>query len=170
MKSMETIFKGKVFSVETGTRRFPNGQEHRVEIVRHSASVVLIPFGEDGRVVIIRQYRAPLDREMWEFPAGRLEEGETAADAARRECEEEIGLVPYRIERVRGLYPAPGFCDEELIFVRVSDLREPEAGSPHKPDDDEDITTRVVSVAEARAMVERGEIIDLKTAYALTLI
>ena len=167
---METVFKGKVFSVETGKRRFPNGQEHVVEIVRHSGSVVLIPFDDDGRVVIIKQYRAPLDRVMWEFPAGRLDEGESADDAARRECEEEIGLVPHRVERIRGLYPAPGFCDEELIFFRVSDLREPAVGSTHKPDDDEDITTRVISVADARAMVERGEIIDLKTAYALTLI
>jgi len=167
---METVFKGKVFSVETGKRRFPNGQEHVVEIVRHSGSVVLIPFDDDGRVVIIKQYRAPLDREMWEFPAGRLDEGESADDAARRECEEEIGLVPHRVERIRGLYPAPGFCDEELIFFRVSDLREPAVGSTHKPDDDEDITTRVISVADARAMMERGEIIDLKTAYALTLI
>jgi ADP-ribose pyrophosphatase len=167
---MDTVFKGKVFSVEVGMKRFPNGQEHRVEIVRHSASVVLIPFDEEGRVVIIRQYRAPLDREMWEFPAGRLDEGESADDAARRECEEEIGLVPHQVERVGGLYPAPGFCDEELIFFRVSDLRKPAADSTRKPDDDEDITTRIVSVAEVRAMVERGEIIDLKTAYAITLI
>ena len=167
---MITIYKGRVFSVETGMRRFPNGQEHEVEIVRHAASVVLIPIEDDGRVVIVKQYRAPLDREMWEFPAGRLDEGESAEDAARRECEEEIGLAPHRVERLRGLYAAPGFCDEELIFFRVSDLREPAADSPHKPDEDEDITTQTVTIAEARAMLERGEIIDLKTAYALTLI
>ena len=75
---MNTVFKGRVFSVETGTRRFPNGQEHAVEIVRHTASVVLIPIEDDGRVVIVKQYRAPLDREMWEFPAGRLDDGESA--------------------------------------------------------------------------------------------
>jgi ADP-ribose pyrophosphatase len=167
---MITVYKGRVFSVETGPRRFPNGSEHEVEIVRHAASVVLIPVQDDGRVVIVKQYRAPLDREMWEFPAGRLDEGESAENAARRECEEEIGLVPHRLERVRGLYPAPGFCDEELIFFRVSELGKPPADSPHKPDEDEDITTRIVTIAEARAMVERGEIIDLKTAYALTLI
>jgi ADP-ribose pyrophosphatase len=167
---MITVYKGRVFSVETGRRRFPNGSEHEVEIVRHAASVVLIPILDDGRVVIVKQYRAPIDREMWEFPAGRLNEGESAEDAARRECEEEIGLVPQRVERVRGLYPAPGFCDEELIFFRVSELRKPPADSPHKPDEDEDITTRTVAIAEARTMLERGEIIDLKTAYALTLI
>ena len=167
---MNTIYKGRVFSVETGKRRFPNGQEHEVEIVRHAASVVLIPLEDDGRVVIVKQYRAPLDRELWEFPAGRLNQGERAEDAARRECEEEIGYVPYRIDRLRDLYPAPGFCDEQLIFFRVWDLRKPPPDSPHQPDADEDITTRTVSIREARAMLERGEIVDLKTAYALTLI
>ena len=167
---MPIIYQGRVFSVEVERRRFPNGQEHEVEIVRHSASVVLIPIEEDGRVVIVKQYRAPLDRETWEFPAGRLDEGETAEAAARRECEEEIGLVPHRLEKLCGLYPAPGFCDEELIFFRVSDLRTPPPDSPHKPDEDEDITTRTVPIAEARAMLARGEIVDLKTAYALTLL
>lgn len=167
---MPIIYKGRVFSVEVERRRFPNGREHEVEIVRHAASVVLIPIEEDGRVVIVKQYRAPLDRETWEFPAGRLDDGETAEAAARRECEEEIGLVPHRLEKLRGLYPAPGFCDEELIFFRVSDLRPPPPDSPHQPDDDEDITTRTVPVAEARAMLARGEIVDLKTAYALTLL
>ena len=167
---MNTIYKGRVFSVETGTRRFPNGREHEVEIVRHAASVVLIPVEHDGRVVIVKQYRAPLDRETWEFPAGRLNDGESAEAAARRECEEEIGFVPHRLEQLQALYPAPGFCDEELIFFRVSDLRLPAPDSPHKPDEDEDITARTLPIAEARAMLERGEIVDLKTAYALTLI
>jgi ADP-ribose pyrophosphatase len=167
---MNVVFKGRVFSVETGTRRFPNGQEHHVDIVRHSPSVVLIPVDGDGRVIIVKQYRAPLDREMWEFPAGRVDDGESAEDAARRECEEEIGRVPHRLERLGALFPAPGFCDEELIFFRASDLRTPPAGSPHKPDEDEDITTRTIAVAEARAMLARGESVDLKTAYALTLV
>jgi ADP-ribose pyrophosphatase len=168
--SLITIYKGRVFSVETGRRRFPNGTEHDVAIVRHAPSVVLIPIDGDGRVIIVRQYRAPLDREIWEFPAGRLDEGESADDAARRECEEEIGVVPHRVERLGGFYAAPGFCDEELIFFRVSDLRPPPPDSPNKPDEDEDITTRTVPVAEVRAMLARGEIVDLKTAYALTLI
>ena len=88
---MSTLFKGRVFSVEVERWRFPNGSEHEVEIVRHASSVVLIPFENDGRMVIVRQYRAPLDRETWEFPAGRLNDHESAEAAARRECEEEIG-------------------------------------------------------------------------------
>jgi ADP-ribose pyrophosphatase len=167
---MPIVFKGRVFSVEVAQRRFPDGREHEVAIVRHNPSVVLIPVREDGRIILIRQYRASLDRVIWEIPAGRVDEGEAPEAAAARECEEEIGLVPARIERIRGLFPTPGYCDEELIFYRVSDLRTPPADSMHKPDDDEDIESRAVTIEEARAMVERGEIVDLKTAYGLTLI
>jgi ADP-ribose pyrophosphatase len=167
---MAIVYKGRVFSVEVGTRRFPNGREHEVAIVRHRPSVVLVPVEDDGRVVLIRQFRAPLDRELWEFPAGSLDPGEPPDAAAARECEEEIGRAPDRIERLGAWYPTPGYCDEEMIFFRVSGLRAPAPDSPHKPDDDEDITARSVTVADARAMAARGEIVDLKTAFALTLI
>lgn len=167
---MAIVYKSRVFSVEETRRRFPNGQEHDVVIVRHAPSVVLIPIEEDGRVVLIRQYRASVDRELWEFPAGRVDEGEAAEAAARRECEEEIGRVPARVERLGAFYPTPGYCDELLIFYRLSDLRQPPSDSPHRPDEDEDIAPRSVTIADARAMLQRGEIIDLKTAYALSLL
>jgi ADP-ribose pyrophosphatase len=164
-----TVFSGRVFSVEAGRRRYPDGREHDVDIVRHRPSVVLIPVADDGRVILVRQYRAPLDRYTWEFPAGSLEPGETAEDAAARESEEEIGLVPSQIDRLGAWYPVPSYCDEEMIFFRISDLRAPAPDSPHKPDADENIETRVVALDEVRAMVARGEIVDLKTAFAVTL-
>ena len=104
------------------------------------------------------------------MPAGGVESGESPEDAAVRECEEEIGLAPGRVERLRGLFPTPGYCDEEMIFFRVSELEPPPPDSLHKPDEDERITARTMTVDEARAMVRRGEIVDLKTAFALTLI
>jgi len=167
---MGTVYEGRVFSVEVGKRTFPNGREHEVAIVRHQPSVVLIPVEDDGRIVMVRQYRAPIDRLTWELPAGSLDEGESADAAARRECEEEIGRVPTRVERLGAWYPVPGYCDEEMIFFKVSDLRLPPPDSIHEPDEDEDIESRSVTIAEARAMVARGEIVDLKTAYGLTLI
>jgi ADP-ribose pyrophosphatase len=167
---MSVIYKGRVFSVEVEQHRFPDGREHEVAIVRHPPSVVLLPVADDGRVILIRQYRASIARHMWEVPAGSVDQGESPDDAARRECEEEIGLVPARVERIRGLYPTPGFCDEELIFYRVAELHHPPPDSPHRPDDDEDISAERFTIEEARSMVQRGEIIDLKTAYALTLI
>jgi ADP-ribose pyrophosphatase len=167
---MAIVFRGRVFSVEVGEQRFPNGTTHKVEIVRHAPSVVVIPVESKDRVVLIRQYRAPLDRETWEFPAGSIDAGEAAHEAARRECEEEIGRVPQVVDRLCALYPTPGFCDEELIFFYASGLHKPAADSKHAPDEDEDIQTRVIEINDARRMVARGEIVDLKTAYALTLL
>src|SRR5437867_1008544 len=167
---MPIAFQSRVFSVEVGRRRYPNGREHDVAIVRHAPSVVIIPFEADGRVVLIRQYRVALDRELWEFPAGGVDAGEAPDAAARRECEEEIGRVPDRVERLGAWFPTPGYCDEEMIFYRVSALGSPSADSTHAADEDEDITTASFTIDEARAMVKRGEIVDLKTAYALTLI
>jgi ADP-ribose diphosphatase len=167
---MATVFNGRVFSVEVGELTFPNGQRHAVEIVRHAPSVVLIPIEDDGRIVLIKQFRAPLGREIWEFPAGRVEPGESVEDAACRECEEEIGRMPQRLERIRGLFPTPGFCDEELIFFKISGLRAAETGAARQRDADEYIVTKSLAVGEAREMLTRGEIVDLKTAYALTLL
>lgn len=167
---MSIVYTSRVFSVEVSRKRFPNGQEHEVTVVRHAPSVVLIPYADAEHVILIRQYRASIERELWEFPAGSLRPDETAEAAARRECEEEVGLVPRTLTRIRGLFPAPGFCDEELIFFRATELAPPPPDSPHKPDDDEDITVKIFTIAEAKGMVERGDVIDLKTAYALTLI
>jgi len=167
---MSIVFKGRVFSVEVSRRRHPNGHVHEVAIVRHPPAVVVIPLEGDGRVVLIKQYRPAVDRELWEVPAGSVDAGDAAEAAAARECEEEIGRVPDRVERLGAWYPAPGYCDEELIFFRATGLRAPQPGSPHKPDADEDITAQPFTLEEARAMVARGEIVDLKTAYALTLV
>jgi len=164
------VYKGRVFAVDVETIRLRNGRDTEVAIVRHRPSVVLIPMEDDGRIVMIRQYRHSLGREIWELPAGGLDAGESAEQAAARECEEEIGRVPTRIVRLGAFYPTPGYCDEEMIFFRVSGLRAPAPDSPHQPDDDEDIAYRPLSLAEARDMVARGEIVDLKTAYALTLV
>jgi ADP-ribose pyrophosphatase len=167
---MPIVFSGRVFSVEVENVMLPNGRTYQVESVRHRPSVVLLPMQDANHVVLIRQYRHTIGRDTWELPAGSLEPGEAPEAAAARECEEEIALVPGRIERLRGLFPAPGFCDEELIYFRVSDLHAPPADSPHKPDEDEDIHAQVFTIAEAKAMLTRGDIIDLKTAFGITLL
>ncbi len=166
---MQTVYKGRVFSVEVDRVTLPNGTTHEVAIVRHPPSVVLIPQPDAAHVILIRQYRHSIGREIWELPAGSVDSGELPEAAAARECEEEIVLRPADIERLASFYPTPGFCDEELIFFRVTDLRPPPADSPHKTDEDEDIHAQTFTIVEARAMVARGEIIDLKTAYGLTL-
>jgi ADP-ribose pyrophosphatase len=168
--SSEKAFKGKVFSVDRDRVKMPNGRTVMVDVVRHAKSVVLVPVPEPGHVILIRQYRYAVNKFLWELPAGSVDEGESPEEAAKRECHEEIGLVPSTIVRLSAMYPTPGYCDEEMIFFRAIGLRAPAPDSPHKPDADEDITAQTVTLADARAMVKRGEIVDLKTAYALTLI
>jgi ADP-ribose pyrophosphatase len=165
-----TVYQGRVFSVELDYLFLENGREVHVALVHHVPSVVLIPVQDDGQVVMIRQYRHALKRKIWELPAGNVNDGESPEAAAARECEEEIGQVPSRVERLGSFYPTPGYCDEEMIFFRVSGLRPPAPDSPHKPDDDEDIETHPMPPAEAKAMLARGDIVDLKTAYALGLL
>jgi ADP-ribose pyrophosphatase len=167
---MPEVYRGRVFSVEVDRLRFPDGKEHQVEVVRHRPSVVLIPMPGLNTVILVRQYRASIGRLTWELPAGSLNDGETADQAAVRECEEEIAMIPRRLVRIRGLFPAPGFCDEELIFYQLSGLEPPPPDSTVRPDEDEDITAQPFDIAAARDMVARGEIVDLKTAYGLTLI
>ena len=164
------MFEGRVFSIDVETLTLPDGRYTRVETVRHRPSVVLLPMPDKEHVVLVRQYRHSVRRDLWELPAGGVNPGESADEAAARECEEETALVPGRVERLRGLFPAPGFCDEELVYFRLSDLRPRPSDSPNKPDEDENISVEVFTVAEAQAMAAGGDIVDLKTAYGLTLI
>jgi ADP-ribose pyrophosphatase len=161
-------FKGRVFSVEVETIRLANGRDHEVAIVRHNPSVVLLPMPDDRRIILVRQYRHSIRREMWELPAGSIDRGESPEAAARRECEEEIGQVPHRVERIRGLYPTPGYCDEEMIFFRLSGLEKPTTAAAL--DEDEDIEVKEFELRDVREMVRRGEIVDMKTIVALTLV
>jgi ADP-ribose pyrophosphatase len=164
----ERVYDGKVFDVDRDKVRMPNGRAVTVDVVRHSKSVVLVPVPEPGHVILIRQYRYPVNAFLWELPAGSVDEGESPEQAARRVCHEEIGKVPATVVRLAALYPTPGYCDEEMIFFRLSTLEEPTEAAAL--DEDEDIEAKVFELREAREMVRRGEIVDMKTVVALTMI
>jgi ADP-ribose pyrophosphatase len=164
----DLVYSGRVFRVERDRVRLPNGRTVALEVVRHRGSVVLIAQPAPDRVVLIRQYRYAIGRTIWELPAGSLEPRERPADAARRECEEEIGLVPGRLRRLATLYPTPGFCDERMIFYRCDRLRQP--ARPARRDVDEEIEPRTFLVRTAWRLMARGEIIDMKTVIGLVLL
>jgi ADP-ribose pyrophosphatase len=164
----ERVFTGRVFSIDRDRVRMPNGREVTVDVVRHSRSVVIVPVPEPGRVVLIRQYRYAVNAFLWELPAGSVDEGESPEQAAARECHEEIGKVPSTVVRLTALLPTPGYCDEEMVFFRVSGLEDPTTTAD--VDEDEDIESRVFELREAREMVRRGEITDMKTLVGLTLV
>ena len=166
--SHERVYDGKVFSVDRDRVRMPNGRDVTVDVVRHSKSVVLIPVPAPGHITLIRQYRYPVNRLLWELPAGSVDPGETPEQAARRECHEEIGQVPETIVRMAAMHPTPGYCDEEMVFFRLSGLSVPDQKAV--VDEDEDIEVQVFELREARDMVRRGEITDMKTVLGLGLI
>jgi ADP-ribose pyrophosphatase len=164
----ERVFEGRVFSVDRDRVKLPHGRESVVDVVRHPRSVVLVPVPEPGRVILIRQFRYAVNQFLWELPAGSVDPGETPEQAARRECHEEIGQVPDTIVRLAAFYPTPGYCDEEMVFFRVSGLEQPTGTAA--VDEDEDIEAKEFSLADARDMARRGEIVDMKTVVGLGLI
>lgn len=162
------VYDGRIFRAEVDLVKLPNGRRAALEIVRHRGSVVLLAQPSRRQVVLVRQYRYVIGRWIWELPAGSREAGETLAACARRECEEEIGLTPRRMRRLTTLYPTPGFCDEFMAFYQCTELRAPR--HPVEQDIDEQLEPRVFSIADARALVRRGTIIDMKTVVGLGLL
>jgi ADP-ribose pyrophosphatase len=164
----DRVFRGRVFNVDRDRVRMRTGREVIVDVVRHSKSVVLVPMPEPGHVTLVKQYRYPVNADLWELPAGSVDEGETPEQAARRECHEEIGLVPATIVRLTALYPTPGYCDEQMIFFRVSGLAKTDEQA--HVDEDEDIEAKTFELRDVRDMIRRGEIVDMKTIVGLALI
>jgi ADP-ribose diphosphatase len=162
------VYEGRVFRVELDRVRVAPDRVLKMEVVRHPGSVVLIPQPSRDDVILIRQYRYVIRRWIWELPAGSLEPGERADHAARRECEEEIGLTPGRIRRLGTLYPTPGFCDEKMVFYRCDRLKP--LSRPVAKDEDEQIEPRRFSIDAAWRLVARRQIVDMKTIVGLTLL
>src|SRR5688572_425763 len=110
-REVRKIYEGRIFTLQIETVVLPKGGELNAEIVRHPGSVVILPVTADGRIVLVRQYRPAIGRSAWELPAGTLKPGENVEKAAVRECHEEIGLIPSRVERLGAFFPTPGYCD-----------------------------------------------------------
>ncbi len=170
-REIRTVFKGRIFTAQVESITLPRGTQLEVEIIRHPGSVVIVPVTDTGTIVLVRQYRHAIGRWAWELPAGSLKPAESVESAAVRECHEEIGLIPSRVEPLGAFFPTPGYCDEEMNFYRATGLRNPgEGDAAAQPDDDEDIETRAFAPADLRLMIAAGEIVDLKTVAGLWLI
>jgi ADP-ribose pyrophosphatase len=159
------VFDGKVLSLDVDEVEEPGGVRGRREIVRHRGSVAALPVLDDGRLVLVRQYRHAVAEPVWELPAGRLDPDETPETGALRELEEEVGLRAAGLEKLLVFYTTPGFCDEVMHLYRATRLTEVAA----RPEPDERLLVRRLSLPEAREMIARGEIREGKTLVALLL-
>lgn len=171
LRNSKTIYEGRIFTLNHDTVALPDGRVVDMDVVRHRGSVVLLPVPAPDRIILIRQYRYVVNRWLWELPAGSLEPDEAIDAAALRECHEEIGKIAGRVTRLDTLFPSPGFCDEAMTFVLLTELRDPPHGwaAPHQ-DLDELLTVKEFTIAEAREMARLGEIVDMKTVVGLTMI
>ncbi len=169
--SSRLIYEGRIFDVTVDRVRLPHGREVDLEVVRHDGSVVLVPVTDDGRWLLVRQYRHAAGRFLWELPAGSLEAGEDPEAAAARECQEELGLVAGALDRLSTLYPTPGFCTETMTYFRATGLRPPGPNDPvaHQ-DEDESIEVAAFGLDDIRRMIAHGEVADLKTVAALSMV
>jgi ADP-ribose pyrophosphatase len=159
------VYAGKVLSLDVDEVEEPGGVRTTREVVRHSGSVAVVAVQDDGRVVLVRQYRYPVDDALWELPAGRLDEGESPEQAAQRELQEEIGQRAGDLRRIAFFYTTPGFCDESMHVFRGSRL----VASKAKGDEDERIEVQAFTLAEVEAMIGRGEIREGKTLVAMLM-
>ena len=158
-------YTGRVFTVTRDRVRLPHGVETTLDVVRHRGSVVLIPMPDPSSVILVRQYRHAIGQHVWELPAGSLEAGEEADEAALRECHEEIGQLATHAERIASLYPSPGYTTEVMHFYRMTGLHVPDQVA--EQDEDEHLEPRTFSLDELRTAVQLGEITDMKTVAAL---
>ena len=166
--SSEPVFTSRVFSVRSDRVQLPHGPEATIHIIRHPASVVLLPIPDPSHIILARQYRYAIDRWTWELPAGTSSPGETPKQAAIRECHEEIEKLPGHIETLGKFYPTPGYCNELMTFFRLTELTEPNHNA--NKDDDEEIEAEVFSLDEAWQLVRNAEAPDMKTALGLKLL
>ena len=161
----ERVYSGKVLDLDVDEVEEPGGVRGLREVVRQIGSVAALPVHDDGRIVLVRQYRYAVRDKVWELPAGRLDPGEPPEDAARRELEEEVGLSARSLEPLLTFWVTPGFCDEVMHLYRATDFQ----SVPPRPDEDERIEAATFTLDEARAMIDRGEIREGKTLIALLL-
>jgi ADP-ribose pyrophosphatase len=157
--SSEEICRTPIFRVTMDHAVDPGGFEIKRAIVQHMGSAVMMPVDERGRVLLVRQYRLPARRYLWELPAGRLDPGETALRAARRELLEETGYRAKRWTKLAHFWNSPGFVAETMTIYVAQGLTAGEA----TPMEDERIEARWFPLAEVGRMVEQGKIQDAKT-------
>lgn len=161
----EQIFTGKIISVQVDQVRLPDGNKANRELVKHPGAVAVIPITKEGKIVLVEQYRKPLERTIVEIPAGKIEPNEDPVYTALRELEEETGYTAEKLTYVTSFYTSPGFADEiiHLYFTNcLSPLNERVVG-----DEDEFIEIIELTLEEAEQYVREKKIYDAKTAYAL---
>ena len=158
-------FEGRILRVRVDKVRLPDGRVTSREIAEHGASVCIVPVDSQGNVLLVRQYRKPVEDQLLEVPAGGVEPGESPLEAAVRELQEEVGFAAREIQLLSSFWISPGWCTEFMSAYLATEL-EP-ASLP--ADYDENIAVVPVPLSEVEGLMRSGEIKDLKSIASLLL-
>ncbi len=157
--SSKEVFACSLFRVTENEATDKTGFKIRRFVVRHNGSAVIMPVDAKNRVLLVRQYRLPADKYLWELPAGKIDDGETALQASKRELVEETGLRAKKWKKLAMFYPSPGFLEEAMTIYLATELTVGAA----QPMEDERIETRWFGKKELREMIRTNAIADAKT-------
>jgi 8-oxo-dGTP pyrophosphatase MutT (NUDIX family) len=154
--------------VVKATFEAPDGTEFTRDVVRHPGAVAVVPVTDDGRVLLVRQYRGPVDRELLEIPAGTRDvDGEPPEQTARRELTEEVGVRADELRLLATVLNSPGFCDEETLIFLATGL---EPGELARHGEEERFMKVVeVSLGEVDGLISSGRLIDAQSVLGLVL-
>lgn len=164
--STRQVYSGRVLGLRVDTVELPSGKRTQREIVEHKGCAIIIPVDDEGNVLLVRQYRKAVERELLELPAGGLDPGESPEQCAARELEEETGFRAEKIEPLGGFYSSPGFSTEYMHLFLATGLTSAPAGP--RPDD-ENIEVVRIPIADAPRLIASGEICDAKSVAGLLL-
>ncbi|HEY4760205.1 MAG TPA: NUDIX hydrolase [Thermoguttaceae bacterium] len=163
MKKPEIVFQARRFKIERVVQVCPNGEEHIREIVRHPGAVVILPFLDDGRVVLVRNYRVAVDETLIELPAGTLDYSSDSRLTAERELAEETGYRAGNMRHLLTFCMSPGILDEKMHLYLATSLTPGEMA----PEPGEEIQPFLCTWEEVLTFIRRGEIRDAKSLVGL---
>ena len=158
-----TLYKGKLLDVFSDQVRLPDGETSEREYIKHQGAAAILPVFENGDVMLIRQYRYPLDQVFLEVPAGKIDPGEDSAKTAVRELNEETGLTCHQNAALGHYYPSIGYTDEIIYLFVGWDIEE----RAQQVDEEEFIQKQRLAFKDVHEMAVNGEITDSKTALLL---
>ena len=153
------MLKNKLFTVAEEVATDPSGFQIQRFIVRHPGSAVMMPVDGKDRVLLVKQFRLPARRELWELPAGRLDPGESPLKAAKRELREETGYKAKKWVKLACFWATPGYVDEKMNLFLALDL----TPGKQEPMDDERIDIRWFSKTQLANLIRAGKVLDGKT-------
>ncbi len=161
--STRRIFEGRAVNLRVDTVRTIDGRRSTREVVEHTPCIAVIAVDAQGNVLLVRQYRQAIGKEILEIPAGGIDEGEDPPAAVIREMQEETGFRPRKVTRLCGFYSSPGFCDEYLHLFLAEDLV---PGRLHA-EDTPGIEVVTVPVGEIPSLIASGKVEDSKSIAGL---